>query len=334
MPDFRLPVQYLRQVAEQLRVMGVAPGDWLADCGVAPALLDDPEYQPGIELFGPLMQQALRLSGEPALGLLIGERLGVGTHGVLGFAALQGGSLRQVIQLLERYLAVRTTLARVQLDGEPAQAREHLRFVAEYPLGEVEQTVMEAVMLAVKNIFDAITPAGRSASRISFPAPEPTYAALAEQLFGCPVDYAQPWAGFTFDTAMLDTPLRMADPSAFREAELICQRELKKLGEKSSLGARVRRLILERQNAFPSLVTIARLLYMTPRTLHRRLLAEGTSYKQILKEVRHVLAIEHLRAGRLTVEEIAQVLGYSDVANFRRAFKQWEGVAPSAFVAP
>ena len=71
---------------------------------------------------------------------------------------------------------------------------------------------------------------------------------------------------------------------------------------------------------------------MTSRTLHRRLLAEGTSFKQVLKEVRHALALEHIRAGRLSVEEIAQVLGYSDVANFRRAFRQWEGVAPSEYL--
>ena len=77
--------------------------------------------------------------------------------------------------------------------------------------------------------------------------------------------------------------------------------------------------------------TTARLLYVTPRTLHRRLQREQTSYKQILREVRHALAIEHLKSGRLSVEEIAWTLGYSDVANFRRAFRQWEGVAPSDY---
>ncbi|HCP03082.1 MAG TPA: AraC family transcriptional regulator, partial [Pseudomonas sp.] len=128
-----------------------------------------------------------------------------------------------------------------------------------------------------------------------------------------------------------DKPLRMADPDAFRDAEQICQRELAKLGDRNTLGDRVQRLLLERQNSFPSLETTARLLYVTPRTLHRRLQREQTSYKQILREVRHALAIEHLKSGRLSVEEIAWTLGYSDVANFRRAFRQWEGVAPSDY---
>ena len=75
----------------------------------------------------------------------------------------------------------------------------------------------------------------------------------------------------------------------------------------------------------------ARLFHLTPRTLHRRLQEEGTSYKEILESVRHKLAVAHLKAGHLSVQEIAYTLGYTDMANFRRAFKRWEGVAPSDY---
>jgi AraC-like DNA-binding protein len=187
-------------------------------------------------------------------------------------------------------------------------------------------------MLAVKNIFDAITAGSPSISRINLPYATPPYVELATDMFGCPVAYGQPWAAYTFSSSILDMPLRMADPEAFREAESICQRELRKLGAKSSLANRVRRLMLEWQQGFPTLAATARLLYMTPRTLHRHLLDEGTSFKQLLREVRHSLAIEHLKSGRLTVDDIARALGYSDVANFRRAFRQWEGVPPSEYV--
>jgi AraC-like DNA-binding protein len=67
--------------------------------------------------------------------------------------------------------------------------------------------------------------------------------------------------------------------------------------------------------------------------LHRRLLDEGTSYRQLLEEVRHTLAIEHLKAGRFSFEEIAFVLGYTDLANFRRAFRRWEKQSPSEYLA-
>ena len=119
----------------------------------------------------------------------------------------------------------------------------------------------------------------------------------------------------------------MADPSAFEEATRICQRELENAD--ASLLSRIRRLLLEKQSGFPSVVVTARLLHLTPRTLHRRLVDEGTSFKDVLGHVRHELALEHLKAGRLTIQEIAYTLGYSDMANSRRAFKRWEGIPPS-----
>lgn len=188
-------------------------------------------------------------------------------------------------------------------------------------------------MLSIKNILDSISMGACEVREVAFPFESTGYAALARDLFGCEVRYGASWAGFILPPEVLDVPLKLADPEAFREAALICQRELDKLTANESLSARVRRLLLEKQTGFPSLKVTARLFHMTPRTLHRRLLEEGTSYREILESVRHTLAIEHLKSGRFSIEEIAYTLGYSDLANFRRAFKRWEAVPPSSFRA-
>lgn len=331
MVDFILPVQYLRQIAEQLRIGGVEPEGWLARHGLSPSQLHDAHFQLDFNLFRQLIEDALVVSREPALGLLLGERLVINTHGVLGFAAQQSESLRQAIQLVQRYLAVRTTLFELEHGQDEASQMACIRLRANFDLGDSERTVLEAVMLSIRNIFDAITLGCARPKWVSFPFPEPAYAHLATELFGCEVAYGQPWAGFTLDPEQLDQPLKMADPSAFQEAEKICQRELEKLGAKVSTSAGVRRVMLEKQHGFPSLNVTARLFNLTPRTLHRRLLAEGTSFKEILEEVRHTLAVEHLKTTHLTMEEIAYTLGYTDLANFRRAFKRWEGIPPSIY---
>ena len=67
--------------------------------------------------------------------------------------------------------------------------------------------------------------------------------------------------------------------------------------------------------------------------MHRQLLREGASFKELLDQTRHMLALRYLQARDMSVKEIAYMLGYSDVANFRRAFKRWEGVAPKAYRA-
>ena len=112
---------------------------------------------------------------------------------------------------------------------------------------------------------------------------------------------------------------------------MICQRELDKIIQDETLALRVRRVLIERSNAFPSLQLTARLFHMTPRTLHRKLQDEGTSYRALLDDVRCALAMEHLKSDRLSVQEIGFTLGYTDMANFRRAFKRWQGLAPTDF---
>jgi len=76
---------------------------------------------------------------------------------------------------------------------------------------------------------------------------------------------------------------------------------------------------------------VASFLRSTPRTLQRRLAAEGTSFRALLEEVRAALAVELLKKQRLTVEVVADRLGYSESSAFVRAFKRWQGTCPAAY---
>lgn len=327
--DHTLPIQYVRQIAELVGSLGADVPAWLAGGQLAPNDLTDATGSVSFPVAYQLILDALQVTQEPALGLLIGERLVVNTHGILGYAAMNSGTLRQALDLFERYFGVRTTLVSVTHDIHDKVVR--VVFQDPTPLGDIRRPVLEAVMLTVKNVLDYITMGSRHVMWVAFPFPQPDYADLAQDLFHAEVRYGQSWSGFTVPEEVLDQPLKMADPATFRDAAAICQRELDKITQSSSLASRVRRIMLEKQNGFPSLNVTARLFHMTPRTLHRRLQDEGTSYKDILENVRHMLALEHLKAGHLSIQEIAYTLGYTDMANFRRAFKRWEGVAPSDY---
>lgn len=84
-------------------------------------------------------------------------------------------------------------------------------------------------------------------------------------------------------------------------------------------------------NGQPTLEQIAPRLHMSPRTLHRRLDDEGTSFRQVLTDVRRELATRHLKERQLPVSEIAFLLGFSEASAFHGAFKRWTGNAPIAF---
>jgi AraC-like DNA-binding protein len=78
---------------------------------------------------------------------------------------------------------------------------------------------------------------------------------------------------------------------------------------------------------------VAEQLFMTDRTLQRRLHQSGTTFKQLLTEVRNELAEHYLREGRYSLSEISYLLGFSELSAFSRAFKRWKGVPPSAWRA-
>jgi AraC-like DNA-binding protein len=84
-------------------------------------------------------------------------------------------------------------------------------------------------------------------------------------------------------------------------------------------------------SAWPRLDDVARELRLAPATLRRRLEAEGTSYQQIKDELRRDAAIHHLRDGRLSIAEIASLLGFQETSAFHRAFKRWSGRQPGEY---
>lgn len=327
--NLSVPIEYVRPIAEQLRGIGLGTDEWLARSGLNARDLEDDERRFAYPSLRRLILNAMSIAREPALGLFVGQRLVASTHGMVGAAAIASDTVRQAVGIVERYSRLRTSL--VEINHEVTATEGRVIFTEGFPLGDIQRPLLEAVVLSIRNLLDEVTMGACEVEEVSFPFEAPEYAPLARSIFRCDVRYGQSWAGFRGSPSWLDVPLGLANPAAFDEAAQICQRELARLAQNETFAGRVQRLLLDRQNGFPSLQVAARLFHLTPRTLHRRLTDEGTSYRDLLESVRHTLAVEHLKSGSFSMDEVAYRLGYTDVANFRRAFKRWEKVPPSVF---
>ena len=129
---------------------------------------------------------------------------------------------------------------------------------------------------------------------------------------------------------MLET-VPLANLAAYKEAEILCAKELKSLNQESAYKSRVKQKILANSENFPSQAIMASWFNMTSRTLHRRLVSEETSYREILEDVKQTLAISYLTNTEMTIKEISYFLGYEDDRNFSRAFRRWQGMSPSQY---
>jgi AraC-like DNA-binding protein len=119
-----------------------------------------------------------------------------------------------------------------------------------------------------------------------------------------------------------------ADQATFEQAVRMCERAESQRDNGCDLAQRVLDRLLDRDGDYPSLTEMAAELAMSGRTFIRKLKAHDTSYQMLLDDVRQELAIWYLRQSDLSVERIAERLGYRDTSNFSRTCKRWFGLTP------
>jgi len=106
---------------------------------------------------------------------------------------------------------------------------------------------------------------------------------------------------------------------------------LKELEDADSLRAQIEHLLIPiLHTGEASIDMIADKLALSRQTIFRKLKAEGTTFQELLDELRHKLALDYLSKSKASVHEIAYLLGFSDSTAFSRAFKRWTGYSPHA----
>jgi AraC-like DNA-binding protein len=108
----------------------------------------------------------------------------------------------------------------------------------------------------------------------------------------------------------------------------LCERAEAQHQSDGDVAQKVLDRLLDREGEYPGLSEMAKSLAMSDRTLNRKLKAQGTSYQVLLDDVRQELAVWYLRQTEMSVEAIAERLGYRDTSNFSRTCKRWFGVTP------
>lgn len=277
-----------------------------------------------------LAERARSLTKEPAIGVYLGLQMRVSAHGFLGFAAMTSATLHEAIELAVRFAPTRTNALHLSHARSAGQAELVIEERADF--GAARDTVLFALTLGLWQIASALTGTeleGQIDLTFSEPSYGPSFPALSKHL-----RYGQRHNRLTFDAALLDLRLEMADAVATRLAREQCERALESMGDRSEARwlEEVRRVMrIEANGPLPTLEEAATRLHVSTRTLKRRLASSNTSYSDLLREERFARATTLLRSTSLSIDEISERSGYSDVANFTRAFRRWAGTTPTAY---
>lgn len=319
---------------------GVAPPEMLlANTGLSEATLATMEFVPATDLariFRNYARSVKHRAWPPELGAMFN----VAAHGPMGFAALSAPTLGEALDVIAQLYPSRITAIDITPHSNDTQFVMAINHNT--PDEEFGEWLVEIIMKISESVLAAVLghPAGRNVT-IHF-AHRPTQdLERLRKAFDAQVSFGETGNTIAIPLAWRQLPSPLHDEAAYRANLIKCREIIASREQSDSAEYAVRNTLYQHfdtrllregtTSATPTLEQIAAQLHTTPRTLIRRLAKENTSFKQLLESLRREYAEKLLRDARLNIADAAEILGYSDTANFGRAFRRWYGESPAAW---
>lgn len=326
--DFpRTPVAS-RHLLDTAEAHGIHSTACLAGTGLTTTDLADPalEVEAGQELA--IVRNLLAHIDEPSgLGIETGLRYTLANTGILGYALLSSPTMRDALTLAARYITLSSSFHDIAIRESEAGAMLELD-ASEIP-DDVREFLLERDLAAIAHVAPLLIGSMPSAAPVSIELQTTDFPLDLEATgLNLTISTGAPRTAITLPAELLDEPMAAADPDTAAMCIQQCEELLERRTHRGGLSAAIRARLIKDPAHMPPMAAVAAEHAVTERTLHRRLAAENTNYRGLLDEVRETLAVE-LLGNNLTVEEVAQRLGYAETAAFTHAFIRWRGHPPS-----
>lgn len=311
---------------------GVRPDRLLAGTGLRRAQLDDPQVEITALQELRVAEHLLKALGpRPGLGMAVGLRYSFSTYGIWGLGLVSSATAAQALALAMRSMPLAYAFSLIAFHEEGDQAV--LSFGEPDVADPVRRFLLERDMTAAARLLHEVLGRERVLTQFRLRHAEAAPAEWLDRIerqFGARPLHSAGGNTLAFASAWLQAPLPQANPLTVATCEAVGAELLARRRARQSVVDLVRTYLhaapLER---LPDLPRLATLLGLSERTLKRRLQEEGTSYRTLLGSLRQQRALALLEDTSLSMSDIAERMGFSDLSSFSQAFKRWFGVSPS-----
>ena len=322
-----LPVNLLRSLADLVVQLGLDPNRLCLGLGFNIADLANPQSRVSIRQACLMTKRALDMTKgrDRGLGLDMSTTESIASMGLVGYAMLTSATLGSAIALgidMQKQTGALLSFENLESPG-------HITLQVTCPFHEPEilTFLVEEAFGVFLNIARTLAGPAFSPSSIELSYPRPAYAAHYENLFRCPVHFDRKDNLFVCAKHWANTPISTHNALSNRQVMELLEMSDGRGGEIEFIESVER--ILRRDLRTPlNLSVVASQLCMSERTLRRRLAQNEMSYQAILDDLRKQRALSLLGNVRMTLDEVAFEVGFSDAQNFRKAFKRWTGHGP------
>ncbi len=319
---------YALVLLQWMKSQGIASSKVLENTGLSLDELQNVEQRIPESKFFELLQNARGHFGEEAFGLQFGAKITLVSHGVLGQALISSQNIGHAVEVLLKYQALLFSQAFIELKQDENEVHVDLIFSEQDKSENIDVLRHEVIFSCM------VTSLRQMLAAQSFPVilhvshNAPTWKQAYHDLFGPEVYFGADINRLTIDKSVLTLPLLFANHAMAEIFEQQCEILLAQQTKEKPYSQKVGKVLLARPGYWPNIDETAQALFTSTRSLRRHLSAEKTSFQTLLDDIRCNLAKEYLKQNQHSVSEIAMVLGYSDLSNFRRAYQRWTGETP------
>jgi AraC-like DNA-binding protein len=285
-----------------------------------------------VEDYTRAMEAALVVSHDPALGLHLGERAIPAMYHVVAHLVEHASTLGDGIEMILRY----SSLLAAGFEPCLVEQGEYVALRLPYLTGEhpAVRLTAEFGMVGLMRMLRQFVGERVRPLRVCFAYAAPAHAQEYRRVFDGLECFGQPFTELVFPRAWLERAQLHADPELRNLLQSHADRELAQLERGGTIGERVQRVLASCDpRILPNMQDVARDLDISARTLARKLQLEGTSFVELVEQRRGSAAKGLLERRRLSIQEVADAMGFADAPAFHKAFRRWTGLTPKQYVA-
>lgn len=307
----------------------VSPEEIARAAGTTLEALRDPEGYVAASVWRKVLEELETRTGDPWVGMHSAEVIQLGTYGVIDYVVTSSPSLLEAFRAFARYFAVLNVDTRMMLEECDRGLWLERRNQTDFPM---PRHAAEFGLATTFLRFSRYTSQPWDPLAVELRSPLPGDDSEYRRIFRAPVAFEKDRDAFFVPKEFLERPMAHPDAALHELMENHGRWLLDRLPKERPFIAEAAdklRGLLSKGEA--TVMSLAHALHVSERTLQRRLSDEGSSFRDLLDQVRADLARRYLSSPEMTIGEVAYLLGYSETATFHRAFRQWTGQTPGSF---